>query len=59
MTSLVKAVANIVLFILAPVVVVWVQARLAMAIETLGELPMEELLAKHSRICLITRGQAS
>jgi hypothetical protein len=36
MTSLVKAVANIVLFILAPVAVVWVQARLAMAIETIG-----------------------
>jgi len=40
MTSLVKAVANIVLFILAPVAVVWVQARLAMAIETIGEVPL-------------------
>jgi hypothetical protein len=42
MTGLVKAVANIVLFILAPVVVVWVQGRLSMAIETIGKVPMEK-----------------
>jgi hypothetical protein len=57
MRSLVEAVANVVLLILTPVALVWVQSRLAMAIETLGKLPMEELLAKHPRICLITRGR--
>jgi hypothetical protein len=41
MRSLVEAVANVLLFILTPVALVWVQSRLAMAIETLGELPME------------------
>jgi len=35
MRSLVEAVANVVLFILAPVALVWVQSRLAMVIETL------------------------
>ena len=59
MRSLVEAVANVLLFNLAPVVLVWVQRRLAMAIETLGKLPTEELLAKHSRICLIKPGQLS
>ena len=48
MMSLVKAVANIVLFIFAPVVVVWVQARLAMAIETIGEVPLEKSEAEAS-----------
>jgi hypothetical protein len=42
MRSLVEAVANVVLFILTPVALVWVQCRLAMAIETLGKLPMEK-----------------
>ena len=41
MRSLVEAVANVLLFILTPVALVWVQSRLAMAIEILGELPME------------------
>jgi hypothetical protein len=41
MRSLVEAVANVVLFILTPVSLVWVQSRLATAIETLGKLPME------------------
>jgi hypothetical protein len=41
MRSLVEAVANVVLFILAPVALVWVQSRIAMAIEALGKLPME------------------
>jgi hypothetical protein len=59
MRSLVEAVANVLLFILAPVALVWVQSRVAMAIETLGKLPMEELLAKHSRICSIKPGQVS
>jgi hypothetical protein len=42
MRSLVEAVANVVLFILTPVALVWVHSRLAMAIETLGKLPMEK-----------------
>jgi len=42
MRSLVEAVANVLLFILTPVALVWVQSRLAMAIETLGKLPMEK-----------------
>jgi hypothetical protein len=42
MRSLVEAVANVVLLILTPVALVWVQSRLAMAIETLGKLPMEK-----------------
>jgi hypothetical protein len=41
MRSLVEAVDNVVLFILTPVAVVWVQSRLAMAIETSGKSPME------------------
>jgi hypothetical protein len=41
MRSLVEAVANVLLFILAPVALVWVQSRIAMAIEALGKLPME------------------
>ena len=42
MKSLVEAVANIVLFILTPVIMVWVQISLAQVIEKLGELPIEE-----------------
>jgi hypothetical protein len=42
MTGLVEALANIVLFILTPVVVVWAQSRLAVAIETVGKSPLEE-----------------
>jgi len=42
MRSLVEAVANVVLFILTPVALVWVQSRLARTIETLGESPMEK-----------------
>jgi len=42
MSNLVEAVANVGLFILAPVALVWVQSRLAMAIETLGKLPIEK-----------------
>jgi hypothetical protein len=42
MRSLVGAVANVVLFIVTPVALVWVQSRLAMATETLGKLPMEK-----------------
>jgi len=60
MRSLVEAVANVVLFILTPVALVWVQSRLAMAIETLGKLPMEKNEARavypwvgnHERIVL-------
>jgi hypothetical protein len=46
MKSLVEAVANIVLFILTPVIMVWVQISLAQVIEKLGELPIEESKAK-------------
>jgi len=46
MRSLVEAVANVMLFILTPVALVWVQSRLAMAIETLGKLPMEKNQAR-------------
>jgi hypothetical protein len=42
MTGLVEALANIVLFILTPVVVVWEQARLVIAIETVGKCPLEK-----------------
>jgi hypothetical protein len=42
MRSLVEAVANVALFILTPVALVWGQSRLAMAIETLGKLPMDK-----------------
>ena len=42
MMGLVEALANIVLFILTPVVVVWAQSRLAVAIETVGKSPLEE-----------------
>jgi hypothetical protein len=42
MKSLVEAVTNIVLFILMPVIMVWVQIRLAQVIENIGELPIEE-----------------
>jgi hypothetical protein len=42
MKSLVEAVASVVLFILTPVALVWVQGRFAMAIETLGKLPIEK-----------------
>jgi hypothetical protein len=37
MRSLVGAVANVVLFILTPVALVWVQSRLSMALEALGK----------------------
>jgi hypothetical protein len=46
MRSLVEAVANVMLFILTPVALVWVQSRLAMAIETLGKLPKEKNQAR-------------
>jgi len=42
MTGLVEALANIVLFILTPVFVVWGQARLVIAIETVGKCPLEK-----------------
>lgn len=42
MTGLVKALADIVLVILTPVVVVWAQGRLAVAIETVGKSPLDE-----------------
>ena len=42
MKSLVEAVANVVLFILTPVIMVWVPISLAQVIEKLGELPIEE-----------------
>jgi hypothetical protein len=46
MKSLVEAVAYIVLFILTPVIMVWVQISLAQVIEKLGELPIEESKAR-------------
>jgi hypothetical protein len=57
MRSLVEAVANVLLFILTPVALVWVQSRLAMAIETLGKLPMENerTVLDLSRSCLDPR----
>ena len=42
MKSLAEAVANIVLFILTPVIMVWVQISLAQVIENIGEPPIEE-----------------
>jgi hypothetical protein len=42
MKSLAEAVANIVLFILTPAIMVWVQISLAQVIENIGELPIEE-----------------
>jgi hypothetical protein len=42
MKSLVEAFANVVLLILTPVALIWVQGRLAVAIEALGKLPMEK-----------------
>jgi hypothetical protein len=40
--SLVEAVANIVLFITTPVIVLWVQISSAQVIENIGELAIEE-----------------
>ena len=42
MKVLVEAFANVALFILTPVVVVWIQSRLVMVIERLGKLPVEK-----------------
>ncbi len=42
MKVLVEAFANVALFILTPLVVVWIQSRLVMVIETLGKLPVEK-----------------
>jgi hypothetical protein len=42
MRSLVEAVANVVLFILTPVALVWVQIRVAMVIETFRKVPREK-----------------
>jgi hypothetical protein len=42
MKSLVEVVANIVLFIATPAIVLWVQISLARVIENIGELPIEE-----------------
>jgi hypothetical protein len=42
MESLVEAVAKFVLFILTPVIMVWVQISLAQVIENIGKLPIEE-----------------
>jgi len=42
MKVLVEAFANVALFILTPVVVVWIQSRVVMVIETLGTFPVEE-----------------
>jgi len=46
MKALVEAVANVVLFILTPVALVWVQSRLVMAIEALAKLPVEKSEAR-------------
>lgn len=48
MRNLAEAVANIVLFILTPVALVWVQSRLVMAIQTLGKSQMEKNEAPRS-----------
>ena len=42
MKSLVEAVANVVLFILTPMILVWIQISLVQVIEHIGELPIEE-----------------
>ena len=42
MKVLVEAFANVALFILTPVVGVWIQSRMVMVIETLGKLPVEK-----------------
>jgi hypothetical protein len=42
MKSLVEAVANIVLFFLTPLIVVWIQIGSAQFIENIGELQTEE-----------------
>jgi hypothetical protein len=41
MNCLVEAVSTIVLFILTPVIVVWVQINLAKIVENIRELPIE------------------
>ncbi len=42
MKSLVEAVGIILLFVLTPVIVVWVLIGLAQVIENMGELPIDE-----------------
>ncbi len=42
MKVLVEAFANVALLLLTPVVVVWIQSRIVMVIETLGKLPVEK-----------------
>jgi hypothetical protein len=42
MTSLLEAVANIMLFFLAPLIAVWVLISLARVIENIGDLPIDE-----------------
>jgi hypothetical protein len=42
MKSLVEAVSTIVLFIMTPVIAVWLQTGLAQVIENIGEVPIEE-----------------
>jgi hypothetical protein len=43
MTSLLEAVANIVLFVLIPMTAVWVLISLARVIEHIGDLPIDEM----------------
>ena len=43
MTSLLEAVANIVLFVLTPMTAVWVLISLARVIEHIGDLPIDEM----------------
>jgi hypothetical protein len=42
MTSLLEAVANIVLFFLTPMTAVWALISLARVIESIGDLPIDE-----------------
>jgi hypothetical protein len=42
MKSLVEAIAVIILFVLTPVIAMWVQISLAQVIENIGNLPIEE-----------------
>ena len=58
MKALVEAVANVVLFMVTPAVVVWVQSRLAVAIEAVGKLPVEKSEAQTIHLWSGNREQA-
>lgn len=58
MKALVEAVAHVVLFTVTPAVGVWVQSRLAVAIEAVGKLPVEKSEAQTIHLWSGNREQA-